>query len=66
MITEAGLHEQGYAVILPMASAEPDSAIIWSGEQFTEQGITALAGFNILSGTCRPPLPSWIPLPGPA
>lgn len=48
MITEAGLHEQGYAVILPMASAEPDSAIIWSGEQFTEQGITALAGFNIL------------------
>jgi cyanophycinase len=50
MIMEAGLHEQGYAVILPMASAEPDSAIIWSGEQFLAQGVTDLAGFNILPG----------------
>jgi cyanophycinase len=50
MITEAGLHQEGYAVILPMASAEPDSAIIWSGEQFLQQGMTNLAGFNLLSG----------------
>ena len=50
MIEEAGLLRDGYAVILPMSSAEPDSAIIWSGEQFLEQGVTALAGFNILPG----------------
>ena len=50
MIDEAGLHEGGYLVILPMASSEPDSAIIWSGEQFVEQGITNLKGFNFLSG----------------
>ncbi len=50
MIAEAGLLQDGYAVILPMSSAEPDSAIIWSGEQFLAQGVTALAGFNILPG----------------
>ncbi len=50
MIDEAGLREGGYVVILPMASAEPDSAIIWSGEQFFEQGINAVAGFNFRSG----------------
>lgn len=55
MITEAGLHRGGYAVILPMASAEPDSAIIWSGEQFLAQGITALAGFNLLPGVPATP-----------
>lgn len=48
MITETGLREGGYVVILPMASAEPDSAIIWSGEQFFKQGIDKVAGFNFL------------------
>jgi len=46
LISEAGLRDGGYAVILPMASEEPDSAIIWSGEQFMNQGITQVAGFN--------------------
>ena len=50
MITESALDRKGYAVILPMASAEPDSAIIWSGEQFLEQGISRLTGFNLQPG----------------
>jgi cyanophycinase len=51
MIDEAGLRDGGYVVILPMASEESDSAIIWSGEQFLEQGIDRVAGFNFLAGT---------------
>lgn len=46
MIEESGLHEGGYVVILPMASGVPDSAIIWSGEQFFEYGVSNVAGFN--------------------
>ncbi len=50
MVEEAGLRNGGYVVILPMASAEPDSAIIWSGEQFFLQGIDQVAGFNFKPG----------------
>ncbi len=50
MVDEAGLRESGYVVILPMASAVPDSAIIWSGEQFFNQGINDVTGFNFLHG----------------
>ena len=50
MIEEARLREGGYVVILPMASEEPDSAIIWSGEQFLDQGIDRVIGFNFLPG----------------
>jgi cyanophycinase len=46
MIEEAGLPEKGYVVILPMASSVPDSAILWSGEQFYEHGVQNVAGFN--------------------
>jgi cyanophycinase len=46
MIEETGLHEKGYVVILPMASTEADSAIIWSGEQFFENSIKNVTGFN--------------------
>ena len=58
MIDEAGLRDKGYAVILPMSSAEPDSAIIWSGEQFHDQGIDRIAGFNFLPG--EKPSKTWI------
>ncbi len=50
MTDEAGLRDDGYAIILPMASSVPDSAIIWSGEQFYEQGLFQVAGFNFLPG----------------
>ncbi len=58
MVEEAGLHNSGYTVILPMASAEPDSAIIWSGEQFFAQGLENVVGFNFLPDE-KPPA-EWI------
>lgn len=50
MITESGVDQGGYVVILPMSSSEPDSAIIWSGQQFINQGIVQVTGFNFLPG----------------
>ncbi len=46
MIDEANLRNSGYAAILPMSSSVPDSAIIWSSEQFNRNGINNVAGFN--------------------
>lgn len=46
MITEAGLDTAGYAVILPMASSEPDSAIFYARKQFTEQAIKNVVGMH--------------------
>ena len=47
MIDEAGLRDGGYAVILPMSSSEPDSAIIWSSEAFQERNLPVV-GFNFV------------------
>ncbi len=58
MIDEAGLRQGGYAVILPMSSSLPDSAIIWSGEQFFAQGIANVTGFNFLLN--EPPRQEWV------
>lgn len=49
MIEEAGVLDEGYVAILPMSSSEPDSAIIWSGEQFVERGVETV-GFNFEKG----------------
>ncbi len=48
MIDESGIRDEGYVAILPMSSSLPDSAIIWASEQFLEQGINRIAGFNFL------------------
>jgi cyanophycinase len=58
MVDEAGLRDGGYAVILPMSSSLPDSAIIWSGEQFFAQGLENITGFNFLPG--EPPRQEWV------
>lgn len=50
MITEAEVNQSGYIVILPMASSEPDSAIIWSAQQFLDNGVSRVVGFNFLPG----------------
>ncbi len=50
MIDEASLREKGYVFILPMASEAPDSATIWSGEQFIRNGIKNVTGFNFQAG----------------
>ena len=46
MILEAGLDTAGYAVILPMASSEPDSAIFYAKKQFTAKGISNVVGMH--------------------
>lgn len=43
---ESGLHEGGYAVILPMSSAEPDSAVYYSKRQFVELGYNNIYGLH--------------------
>jgi cyanophycinase len=58
MIDEASLRSKGYMVILPMASEEPDSAIIWSGEQFIRNGITSITGFVFKKS--ETPRPEWL------
>ncbi len=58
MVDEAGLRDGGYTVILPMSSSMPDSAIIWSGEQFFAQGLDKVFGFNFLPG--EEPKPAWV------
>ncbi len=50
MIDEAGLREGGYAIILPMSSSTPDSAIIWASEQFLDNDMERITGFNFLPG----------------
>lgn len=55
LVAEAGLGPgAGYAVILPMSSSEPDSAIIWSGEDFLARGIETV-GFNFVQGEAPAP-----------
>ena len=48
LIKVSNLENGAYAVILPMASIEPDSAIYYSAKQFTELGIKPekIKGFN--------------------
>jgi cyanophycinase len=46
MIDKAGLKQGGYVIILPMASSLPDSAVIWSAEQFNSNGVQQVLGFN--------------------
>ncbi|HSP12197.1 MAG TPA: cyanophycinase [Salegentibacter sp.] len=36
IISESGIDKDGYGVILPMSSAEPDSAVFYAKKQFTE------------------------------
>ncbi|MEE4176128.1 MAG: cyanophycinase [Bacteroides sp.] len=50
MVTESGVDQTGYVVILPMASSEPDSAILWSAQQFLDNGVSPVVGFNFLPG----------------
>lgn len=50
MISESGVGQSGYIVILPMASSEPDSAIIWLSQQFVDNGVRRIVGFNFLPG----------------
>ena len=45
IIKESGIDKGGYAMILPLASAERDSAVYYAQRQFTNLGITNISGF---------------------
>lgn len=44
MVQESGLDRGGYAVVLPMSSSEPDSAVFYTKKQFTQLGIHHVYG----------------------
>lgn len=46
IIEESGLRQGGYAVFLPMSSADPDSSVYYAKQQFLQKGITSLFGLN--------------------
>lgn len=50
MIMETGLRDGGYAVILPMSSEEPDSAVYYSIKPFAKQGIKNIYGLQFVKG----------------
>lgn len=50
LVEEAGLREGGYGLILPMSSAEPDSAIYYGLRQFEAQGLRNVIGMHFVAG----------------
>jgi cyanophycinase len=54
LIDLAGIRSGGYAYILPMASSTPDSAIMWTKEDFDAVGFKKVYGFNFQGGITPP------------
>jgi len=54
LVDLAGIRSSGYAYILPMASATPDSSIIWTKEDFVGTGVRKVTGFNFQRGASLP------------
>jgi len=46
LIKESGVDTSGYAIILPMASEEEDSAIYYGMKQFTDMGVNSVRSVN--------------------
>jgi cyanophycinase len=50
LIQEASLKTDGYAVVLPMSSEEPDSAVYYTARQFKALGMERIYGLNFIKG----------------
>ena len=50
IIKESGIDKSGYGIILPMSSAESDSAVYYSGKQFIEKGLKNIFGLDFVKG----------------
>lgn len=48
IIKESGIDKEGYGIILPMSSIEPDSAVYYAKIQFTEKGLKNIYGLNFV------------------
>ncbi len=46
IIKESGLDKGGYGIVLPMSSAEPDSAVYYAKGQFTKLGVDNIYGLQ--------------------
>lgn len=56
MIDEAEVRNSGYAVVLPMSSANTDAAMASGKKQFVDNGIAAVTAFNFLKGVKTDPV----------
>ncbi|MDZ4713852.1 MAG: cyanophycinase [Cytophagales bacterium] len=54
IIEKSRILEGGYAVVLPMASSEPDSAVYYAVGRFRAAGITQVAGLQFRKGVALP------------
>lgn len=50
LVALAGIEKQGYGIILPMSSAEPDSAVYYAKMQFEDLGMNNIVGMNFEMG----------------
>ncbi|RAV98176.1 cyanophycinase [Pseudochryseolinea flava] len=50
IIQEADLRSGGYAIILPMSSIEPDSAVYYASQQFLKANIKSIRGVHFVKG----------------
>jgi cyanophycinase len=55
LIDAAGVRQEGYVVVLPMSSEEPDTALFYSMKQFTDLGLERVHGFNFIAGEAPDP-----------
>ncbi|MDA3865832.1 MAG: cyanophycinase [Salinivirgaceae bacterium] len=58
MIKLSGVDKQGYIVILPMSSSEPDTSAWYAKRQFTQQEIHNVTAFNFEKG--KTPKQVWL------
>jgi cyanophycinase len=58
LIKTAGISPNEYVIVLPMSSEVPDSAVIWTREDFATAGFHNVTGFNFLENI--PPDPDKI------
>lgn len=54
LVNLSGINISGYAYILPMASATPDSSIMWTREDFVGTGAKKVSGYNFQRGVSLP------------
>jgi len=50
LVDLSGIRDSGYMFVLPMSSSEPDSAILWTRNDFSVTGIKNITGFNFRKG----------------
>lgn len=54
LVDLAGVRENGYMFILPMASSVPDSSLMWARDDFNKAGVKFIYGYNFQPGETTP------------